>query len=138
MRPIDADAFKKYLKEKFKEVKDQFQTEKMRSFAQKITNDFCRDIDEQPPIDVAPVVHAANITDENPVDQFVCSDCGIILEGYVRKTIDEDDGAEIYHEYEPRFCPDCGAKLDKNADAVCVGNLGPYPRQTGAVQGVRL
>lgn len=55
-RLIDADAFKKYLKEKFKDVKDQFQTEKMRSLAQKITNDFCCDIDEQPTVDAVPVV----------------------------------------------------------------------------------
>ncbi len=124
MRPIDADAFKKYLKEKFKEVESQFNTEGMRSLAEKITNDFCRDIDEQRSIDVAPVVHAANITEENPVDQLVCSHCEIIVEGYIRKTIDEDDGAVFFYEYEPRFCPDCGAKLDLDAENLCIGKTG--------------
>ena len=43
-------------------------------------------------------------------DQFVCSRCGIELQDWCRVERDED-GDITYHEYEFRFCPNCGAKL---------------------------
>ena len=43
-------------------------------------------------------------------DQFVCSNCGIELQDWRRVERDED-GEITYHEYEFRFCPNCGAKL---------------------------
>lgn len=43
-------------------------------------------------------------------DQFVCSNCGIHLQDWVR--IDADDyDASIVHEYVFRFCPHCGGKV---------------------------
>lgn len=44
-------------------------------------------------------------------DQFVCSNCGIELQDWHRAERDEDDGDITYHEYEFRFCPNCGAKV---------------------------
>ena len=73
---------------------------------------FNRALSEMPTIDAVPVVHGENITEENEVDQFVCSECGLILEGYIRKIIDDDDGAIDYQEYYMRYCPNCGAKMD--------------------------
>ena len=43
-------------------------------------------------------------------DQFVCSNCGIELLDWRRVEHDED-GDITYHEYEFRFCPNCGAKI---------------------------
>lgn len=44
------------------------------------------------------------------VDQFVCSKCGIHLQGWYR--VDEDDFDDgIVHEYKFRYCPNCGAKV---------------------------
>ena len=43
-------------------------------------------------------------------DQFVCSNCGIELLDWRRVEHDED-GDITYHEYELRFCPNCGAKI---------------------------
>jgi DNA-directed RNA polymerase subunit RPC12/RpoP len=51
-------------------------------------------------------------TDYDEVDQFVCSECGIELQGWYRVERDEDDGNETYHEYRIRRCPNCGAKVD--------------------------
>ena len=48
MRLIDADAFKEYLKNAFEEVKHMYPDG--GRFARQITEDFCRDIDEQPTI----------------------------------------------------------------------------------------
>lgn len=52
MRPIDADAFKEYLKNAFEEVKHMYPDG--GEFARQITEDFCRDIDEQPTIKAEP------------------------------------------------------------------------------------
>lgn len=52
MRLIDADAFKEYLKNAFEEVKHVYADGGV--FAWRITEDFCRDIDEQPTINAEP------------------------------------------------------------------------------------
>ena len=46
-------------------------------------------------------------------DQFVCSNCGIELQDWHRVERDEDDGDVTYHEYEFKYYPNCGAKIDK-------------------------
>lgn len=49
------------------------------------------------------------------VDQFICSECGIHLQDWVR--IDEDDYEDgIVHEYAFRFCPNCGKKVREAVD----------------------
>lgn len=50
-------------------------------------------------------------TDYDEVDQFVCSECGIELQNWVRVERDEDDGDETHHEYRFNFCPNCSADL---------------------------
>ena len=53
--------------------------------------------------------------DYDDVDQFVCSKCGIHLQGWYR--VDEDDFDDgIVHEYTLRFCPNCGAKVADRKD----------------------
>lgn len=61
--------------------------------------------------DVRPEKEGENITENNPVDEFVCSKCGIIIENWLRVEIDEDDEERTYHEYIFRFCPNCGVKV---------------------------
>ena len=46
-----------------------------------------------------------NITEKDPVDDFVCSKCGIHLYDWVR-VCDED-----WYEYEFKYCPNCRAKV---------------------------
>lgn len=70
-----------------------------------------------PAADVQEVVRGQNITEENPVDQFICSRCGLILEEYVQKEIDPDDGDATYYELEPLFCPRCGADVREEKKA---------------------
>ena len=52
-----------------------------------------------------------NVSTVHPVDEFVCSNCGIHLEGWTRVVTDEDDGELYYYEYEFKYCPNCGAKM---------------------------
>ena len=46
-------------------------------------------------------------------DQFVCSNCGIELQDWHRVERDIDTGDITYHQYEFKYCPNCGAKIDK-------------------------
>ena len=52
-----------------------------------------------------------NESNNNPVDEFICSECGFMTEDFSEKRIDEDDGDVTYHEFEFRYCPNCGAKV---------------------------
>ena len=68
-------------------------------------------IEHLPPVSPArPTGHNCN-TDYAECDQFVCSECGIELQDWHRVERDEDNGEVSYHEYEFKFCPNCGAKL---------------------------
>lgn len=69
---------------------------------------------ELPTTDAEPVRHGKNIgTDYDETDQFVCSECGIELQGWYRVEHDEDDDEETIHEYRVRYCPQCGARVNE-------------------------
>lgn len=44
-------------------------------------------------------------------DEFVCSACGIHLESWVKVDIEDTDEWE-FSEYEFKYCPNCGARLE--------------------------
>ena len=74
--------------------------------------------------DVVEVKHGENIGTLHPVDEFICSECGIVLEGWTKVVTDEDDG-EMFYEYEFKYCPNCGAKMDgerKDVTDIYVGS----------------
>ena len=48
-----------------------------------------------------------NITSMHPSDEFVCSICGVVIQDMIRY----DPENESHYEYEPKFCPNCGAKM---------------------------
>ena len=50
-------------------------------------------------------------------DKFICKRCGIYLKDYIKVVMDEgNDGYfdEQHYKYEPKFCPECGAKVRKS------------------------
>lgn len=79
-----------------------------RAFEKELKLALIKEFVDEFPNDVQEVKHGRNITEENPVDAFICSECGfetIDISRYDR----EDD---ICYEYELRYCPNCGAKMD--------------------------
>lgn len=52
-----------------------------------------------------------NETENDEVDEFVCSACGLILQEFQEVRVDEDDGEETRHQFIIRYCPQCGAKV---------------------------
>lgn len=100
MRPIDADAAKL-------DVKDFAVTSNpaMNRFNKMFVDLHNKELDNQPTIDAVPVVHGHWIgleydgyADGYPVyDVWECSICGNEIEG----------------EDTPRYCCDCGAKMDE-------------------------
>lgn len=53
-----------------------------------------------------------NITENHPVDEFICSECGLITRENSCWKIDEDaDGDETQYEFEIKYCPRCGMKV---------------------------
>lgn len=73
---------------------------------------------DAPAVDATPVVHAANVTPTHYSDEFVCGNCGFCCEITELRHEDEDGfgmGEGAAYEYECKFCPDCGAKMDGGA-----------------------
>ena len=56
---------------------------------------------------------ARNITQDNPVDEFICSECGVKLRDLSEWRHDEEVGDEVLCEYECKFCPECGARVKR-------------------------
>lgn len=52
-------------------------------------------------------------TNYGECDQFVCSNCSIELQDWSRIERNEDGDDIIYHEYEFKYCPNCGAKINE-------------------------
>lgn len=44
-------------------------------------------------------------------DTFICEKCGIHLEDCMKTVYDEDTEDTYCHEYEFKFCPECGRKI---------------------------
>lgn len=69
-------------------------------------------IKAQSTADVQEVRRGKNITKINPVDEFECSECGFICE-ICENIYDDEYTLDCHREYNPDFCPRCGAKMDK-------------------------
>lgn len=53
-----------------------------------------------------------NMTEKNPVDEFICSECGFHYED-VSGTREDEDGEYSYKvEFVTKYCPNCGAKVE--------------------------
>ena len=65
-----------------------------------------------PAADVQEVRHGKNITKINPVDEFECSECGFVCE-ICENIYDDEYTLDCQREYNPKFCPNCGVKMDK-------------------------
>lgn len=68
-------------------------------------------IQRVPVVDAQPVVVTENMAAVS--DEFVCRNCGIHLKDYTKVVLDVDNDGHIdehHYDYEPKFCPECGAK----------------------------
>lgn len=66
-------------------------------------------VKSQPTADVQEVRHGKNVTPFHPADEFICSECGIAFKEMSEYIIEDD----VYREFYFKFCPNCGAKMDK-------------------------
>lgn len=65
--------------------------------------------------DVQPVIDTENMATVS--DEYICKRCGIYLKDYIKVVMDEDNDGYIdeqHYEYEPKFCPECGAKVKED------------------------
>lgn len=69
-------------------------------------------INAQPKVDAVEVVHGQNITKQHPVDEFICSECGLVCRDNGRYVYDEWADDWSLYEFEFKYCPNCGAKMD--------------------------
>lgn len=98
---IERDALIRHFKNSIDEVKN----------TNGYTNGFeicLRALQNQPIADVKKVKHGQNITEMNPVDEFICSECKICF----RDTSPYDTENDVYQEFYFNYCPKCGAKID--------------------------
>lgn len=57
-------------------------------------------------------IHAKNLSLASPYDRFCCSNCEIELEDWAKTRSHHDIDDQGRYEYEFRYCPNCGAKMD--------------------------
>ena len=57
------------------------------------------------------VKQGENVSDMNPVDEFICSECGLVCKDNSRYEYDEDGEYWSCIEFEFRYCPRCGADM---------------------------
>lgn len=71
------------------------------------------EISRLPPANVAPVVHAENVANAHPSEEFKCSKCGTYLVDYIElRKVDGVDDFYIYEFTDWNFCPKCGARME--------------------------
>ena len=71
--------------------------------------------EEQPAADVQPVSETENMAIIS--DEIICKRCGIHIKDYIKVVMDEDNDGYIdeqHYDYEPKFCPECGAKVKED------------------------
>lgn len=98
-RLIDADALQAQLERKKADIANQRYTEGWNDCMMRVKSM----VSKAPTIDVAPVVYG-RWEPGNPI----CPVCG----GNKFKDLD----ADIWSDWQPDFCPNCGAKMDGGAD----------------------
>ncbi len=77
------------------------------------TNAMLDSIDAQPTIDAVPVVHGRWIKTEEPIGwiDVLCGECSNCHESFI---VDEDSSFDDFAMWN--YCPNCGAKMDGEAD----------------------
>ena len=73
-------------------------------------------IEGAPKVDAVEVVHGRNETKQHPVDEFICSVCGYVCHETHKYVYDEDGEDWSMYEFEFKYCPNCGAKMDGDGD----------------------
>lgn len=57
-----------------------------------------------------PIKYGVNETKRNPLDEFICSECGFTCHNLMGFDNEKND----YYEVEPNYCPNCGVIIAKN------------------------
>ena len=65
----------------------------------------------------AAVKHGRNETKQHPVDEFICSICGYVCHETHKYVYDEEGEYWSLYEFEFKYCPNCGAKMDGDGNA---------------------
>ena len=68
-------------------------------------------LEDTPAADVVEVRNGENITKMYPTEEFICSECGLIMRDFEEIRVDEEND-ECHYEFEFKYCPHCGAKMD--------------------------
>lgn len=61
-----------------------------------------------------PIKYGRNISLMHPVDEFICSECGLTMRENARYEYDEDGDDWNCYEFEFSYCPRCGVEIEED------------------------
>lgn len=86
--------------------------ERIHEFSKLIINKLCVYEEKEESGELCEQKTCKNISEKNPVDEFICSECGFHYED-VSETREDEDGEYSYKvEFVTKYCPNCGAKVE--------------------------
>ncbi len=56
--------------------------------------------------------YGKNISNNDPVDEFICSECGLTMRDWIGYKYDDDECENCY-AFEFSYCPRCGVEIEE-------------------------
>lgn len=74
-------------------------------------------LEAEPTADVVEVVHGENLSKLVHTSQFICSECGVVVQDWGRGVYDNPCFISVFFDMSFNFCPNCGVKIEQEGES---------------------